>query len=494
MSSRPVPVTRSTRIWGWRSCSDRSAGRTTTSPSISVVARRTWPESLRSAPRARCSPRRTACSISSPAVRMASPAAVSTSPSGVRANSFEPRSRSSAVRRLPTVVLSTPSLRPAAANVPVRASSRKNRRSLQSSISLHSCTKEWQKRTDPFEAAMHPCRHVGGSMIPERSSPRWTLVATSFGLGMALLDVTAVNVAVPAIQASLHTDLRGLSWVIDGYTLAFASLLLLAGGLGDRLGARRVFVTGLSIFTLASALCGAAPDLGTLVLARIVQGVGAAFFMPSSLAILRQAYPDQGERARAIGIWSALTAIAGASGPLFGGLLVAAFGWRSIFLLNVPLGVVAVAMAFRFVRPSQRSAGGGFDLPAQLTAAGSLALLAWALIERPLRGWGSPVIVLAIVASVAGLCAFVFLERRSARPILPLRLFRDRTFSATASAALLYAGAFFGSVLAFSLDSQHVRGDSPAVAGLHIATITASFGFTSVFAGRLAARYGTRGD
>ncbi len=330
-------------------------------------------------------------------------------------------------------------------------------------------------------------------MIPERSSPGWTLVASSFGLGMAVLDVTAVNVAVPAVQASLHTDLRGLSWVIDGYTLAFASLLLLAGGLGDRLGARRVFVTGLSIFTLASALCGAAPDLGTLVLARIVQGVGAAFFMPSSLAILRQAYPDQGERARAIGIWSALTAIAGASGPLFGGLLVAAFGWRSIFLLNVPLGVVAVAMAFRFVRPSQRSAGGGFDLPAQLTAAGSLALLAWALIERPLRGWGSPVIVLAIVASVAGLCAFVFLERRSARPILPLRLFGDRTFSSTASAALLYAGAFFGSVLAFSLDFQDVRRDSPAVAGLHIAAITVSFGFTSVVAGRLAARYGTRG-
>jgi DHA2 family methylenomycin A resistance protein-like MFS transporter len=329
--------------------------------------------------------------------------------------------------------------------------------------------------------------------MSEQSASRWTLVATSFGLGMALLDVTAVNVAVPAVQTSLQTNVRGLSWIIDGYTLAFASLLLLAGGLGDRLGARRVFVAGLSIFTVASALCGAAPGLSTLVLARVLQGIGAALFMPSSLAILRQAYPDAGERARAIGIWSALTAIAGASGPLFGGLLVAAFGWRSIFFLNVPLGIVAVVMAFRFVKPSQRSPGRGFDLLAQLTAAGSLALLTWALIERPSRGWGSPVIVLAIAASLAGLRTFVFLERRSPRPILPLRLFADRTFSSTASAALLYAGAFFGTVLVLSLDFQDLRGDSPALAGLHLAAITVSFGLTSIVAGRLAGRYGTRG-
>ena len=331
-----------------------------------------------------------------------------------------------------------------------------------------------------------------GAMAQQHDSPRWTLVAAAFGLGMALLDVTAVNVAVPAIQAGLATGVRGLSWVIDGYTLAFASLLLLAGGLGDRLGARRMFVTGLVVFTAASALCGAAPGLGTLVLARILQGVGAALFVPSSLAILRQAYPGPKERAEAIGIWSALTAIAAASGPLFGGLLVGTLGWRSIFLLNVPLGIVAVAMTLRFVRPSLRSQGGGLDLLAQLTAVASLALFTWALIERPVRGWTSPVIALAIAAAMAGLCAFVFLERRSARPILPLRLFSDRTFSSTASAALLYAGAFFGSVLVFSLDFQQVRGESPARAGLHITCITISFGLTSLLTGRLSTRYGTR--
>jgi DHA2 family methylenomycin A resistance protein-like MFS transporter len=153
-----------------------------------------------------------------------------------------------------------------------------------------------------------------------RPGRHWTLVAASFGLGMALLDVTAVNVAVPSIQSSLGTDVRGLSWVIDGYTLTFASLLLLAGGLGDRLGAKRVFTAGLAVFTVASILCGMAPGVSTLVLARILQGIGAALFMPSSLSLLRQAYPDARDRAHAIGTWSALTAITGACGPLFGGL------------------------------------------------------------------------------------------------------------------------------------------------------------------------------
>ena len=318
-------------------------------------------------------------------------------------------------------------------------------------------------------------------------------MAASFGLGMALLDVTAVNVAVPTIQAGLRTDVRGLSWVIDGYTLSFASLLLFAGGLGDRLGARRLFVTGLVVFTASSALCGAAPGLWQLVLARVLQGVGAALFMPASLAILRQAYPGERERAQAIGIWSALTAIAGASGPLVGGAITGALGWRAIFYVNLPVGVLAVAMAMRFVQRSPRAQARGLDLPAQVIAAASLALFTWALIERPARGWGSPVILGAIAAAVAGLRAFLALERRARRPILPLELFANRTFASTALAALLYAAAFFGSVLVFSLDFQQVRGDSPAAAGLRISLVPATFGITSLLAGRLVARHGTRG-
>ena len=325
-----------------------------------------------------------------------------------------------------------------------------------------------------------------------RRRARWTLVTTSFGLGMALLDMTAVNVAVPSIQSGLHTDVLGLSWVIDGYTLTFASLLLLAGGLGDRLGAKRLFLSGLVLFTAASAACGFAPGLGSLVFSRIVQGAGAAMFMPSSLAILREAYPQAKERAHAIGVWSALTAIAGACGPLFGGAMVASLGWRSIFLLNLPVGIVAVPMVVRFVRPSPVGARRGFDLPAQIAGAFALALLTWALIERSAFGWSSPRILFALLAAAFAVLAFVYLERRSPNPILPLQLFANRTFSATASAALLYAGGFFGGVLVFSIYFQGLRGDSPIRAGLHMAAITVSFGLTSVLTGRFAGRYGTR--
>jgi len=325
-----------------------------------------------------------------------------------------------------------------------------------------------------------------------RKRARWTLVTTSFGLSMALLDMTAVNVAVPSIQSGLNTDVLGLSWVIDGYTLTFASLLLLSGGLGDRLGAKRLFLWGLVLFTLASAACGFAPGLGTLVFARIVQGAGAAMFMPSSLAILREAYPEAKERAQAIGVWSALTAIAGACGPLFGGAMVASLGWRSIFLLNVPVGLVAVPMVLRFVRTSPVGARRGFDLPAQIAGAFALALLTWALIERSAFGWSSPRILVALLAAAGAVFAFIHLERRSPSPILPLQLFANRTFSATASAALLYAGGFFGCVFVFSIYFQDLRGDSPLRAGLQMAAITVSFGLTSVVTGRLAGQHGTR--
>src|SRR5215813_287466 len=199
--------------------------------------------------------------------------------------------------------------------------------SSQSAMGMRFCMVRGRGSSAPVEKGVHPC-----AMETVDRSPRWTLVATSFGLGMALLDVMAGNVAVPSIEQDLGAGIAGLSWVIDGYTLAFASALLLAGGLGDRLGARRMFATGLVVFTLASLLCGIAPTVGLLIGARVLQGLGAALFMPSSLALLARAYPDARERAQAIGFWSALTAIAGGSGPLVGGILTSTLGWRSIFL------------------------------------------------------------------------------------------------------------------------------------------------------------------
>ena len=324
------------------------------------------------------------------------------------------------------------------------------------------------------------------------NSPRWTLVATSFGLGMALLDVTAGNVAVPSIQRDFGTGIAGLSWVIDGYTLAFASALVLAGGLGDRLGTRRVFASGLVLFTVASLLCGVAPTVGLLIAARVLQGLGAALFMPSSLALLARAYPDPGQRARAIGFWSALTAITGGSGPLVGGILTSTLGWRSIFLVNLPLGITGVLMTARFVRPTAPSRARTLDLPAQLVAALSLGSVTWALVERAERGWGSPAVLGALLAGVVGLALFIWMESTAAEPMLPPRLFQHRTFATTSAGALLYAAAFFGGLLVLSLYFQRVRGEAAALAGLHISAITVTFGLASILGGKLAGRHGPR--
>lgn len=317
-------------------------------------------------------------------------------------------------------------------------------------------------------------------------------MATSFGLGMALLDVTAGNVAVPSIQRDLGTGMAGLSWVIDGYTLTFASALLLAGGLGDRLGARRVFASGLVLFTLASLLCGVAPTIGLLIGARALQGLGAALFMPSSLALLARAYPEPRERARAIGFWSALTAIAGGSGPLVGGVLTSTLGWRSIFLVNLPLGIAGLLLTARFVRPTPAAGTRTLDLPAQAVAALSLGAVTWALVERGEQGWGSPMVIWPLLAGIAGLVLFVRMESTGAEPMLPPRLFRHRTFSTTSAGALLYATAFFGGLLVMSLFFQRVRGESAAMTGLHLTAITVSFCLASIVGGRLAARHGPR--
>jgi DHA2 family methylenomycin A resistance protein-like MFS transporter len=326
----------------------------------------------------------------------------------------------------------------------------------------------------------------------ETRNARWTLLATSFGLGMALLDVTAGNVAVPSVQRDLGTGIGGLSWVIDGYTLTFASALLLAGGLGDRLGARRVFASGLVLFTLASLLCGVAPTIGLLIGARMLQGLGAALFMPSSLALLARAYPDPRERARAIGFWSALTAIAGGSGPLVGGLLTSTLGWRSIFLVNLPLGIAGLLLTARFVRPTPATGARTLDLPAQLVAALSLGAVTWALVERGERGWGAPAVLAPLLAGIAGLVLFIRMESTAAEPMLPPRLFRQRTFSTTSAGALLYAAAFFGGLLVLSLFFQRVRGESAALTGLHLSAITVSFCLASILGGKLAARHGPR--
>src|SRR5262249_49081299 len=215
-------------------------------------------------------------------------------------------------------------------------------------------------------------------------------------------------------------------------------------------------------------------------------------FMPSSLALLARAYPDARERARAIGFWSALTAVAGGSGPLVGGILTSTLGWRSIFLVNLPLGIAGLILTARFVRPAPATGARTLDLPAQLMAALSLGAVTWALVERAERGWGSPAVLGPLIAGLLGLLLFVWMETAAAEPMLPPRLFRHRTFAATSAGALLYATAFFGGLLVLSLYFQRIRGEDAALAGLHITAITVSFCFASILAGKLASRPGPR--
>jgi DHA2 family methylenomycin A resistance protein-like MFS transporter len=243
---------------------------------------------------------------------------------------------------------------------------------------------------------------------------------------------------------------------------------------------------------VASAACGVAPDAPSLIVARVLQGTGAALFMPSSLSILARAYPDVRRRAQAIGIWSSLTAVAGASGPLVGGLLVGTLGWRSIFHVNVPIGVAGAALAVWAIPPTPAAERRSLDLGAQLVGAFALAAFTWALIERAPRGWASPAVVAALLASALGGAAFVALEKRAAQPMLPLQLFENRAFSTIAAGALLYAAGFFGGFLVLSLYFQRIHGESAALAGLHITATTVTFGVTSIVAGRLAGRYGPR--
>jgi DHA2 family methylenomycin A resistance protein-like MFS transporter len=253
------------------------------------------------------------------------------------------------------------------------------------------------------------------------------LVAVSLGYFMVILDATVVTVALPALGREFGLGVAGLQWVVDAYTVVFAGLLLLGGSLGDRFGSRRVFLAALCCFTLASLACGLAPSLGALVAARAVQGAGAAMTVPSSLALVRAAYPDDRERARAFGMWAG---IAAAAGPVLGGVLTASTSWRAVFMVNLPIGAVALWLVRRHVAVSSRQPGAsGLDPLGQVTAVASLGGLVVALIEGGRLGWRVPAAVAGLaVFATAGL-AWLLNERRAHDPMIPPGLFRRPGFS-----------------------------------------------------------------
>jgi DHA2 family methylenomycin A resistance protein-like MFS transporter len=322
----------------------------------------------------------------------------------------------------------------------------------------------------------------------------WIVVATSFSFVVTQLDVTIVNVALPNIATNLSVQVAGLQWVVDAYALVFAVLMLSAGVLGDRFGSRRTYLIGLGIFAAASLGCGLAPNAATLIAARAGQGAAAALLIPSSLALLSQAAgDDHGLRARSVGLWTAVGSVAIAAGPVVGGLLVASMGWRSIFLVNVPLCAIGAWLTLRWVSPDvQTKAIHHLDPLGQLLSIVALTGLTCSVIEfRPL-GFAHPLVIGgAILAIVAG-TAFYFAEANSSEPMLPLGLFRVPNFSPSVVFGTIMNLTFYGMIFVLSLYLQQARGYSALRTGLAYLPMMTTFIFSNVASGAVAARTGPR--
>ncbi|WP_307867968.1 MFS transporter [Umezawaea beigongshangensis] len=321
---------------------------------------------------------------------------------------------------------------------------------------------------------------------------RAVLATTVLGSGVAMLDSTVVNVALPSIGAEFGASVTGLQWILDGYLLSLAALILVAGSLGDRYGRRRVFVIGVVWFGVASLLCGLAPDVGYLVAARVLQGVGAALLAPGSLAVLQSAFA-RADRARAIGAWSGLSGVAAAVGPLVGGLLVQAWSWRLAFLINVPVAVVCVWLAQRSVPESRdEQITGRLDVAGAAVGALGLAGVTAALVEAPARGAADPLVLVAGVVGVVSLGGFVLLQARGRAPLVPTSLFRDRTFVLANALTFLVYAALGGVSVLLVLQLQVSLGYSPTAAGVASLPITVLMLLFSARSGRLAQRAGPR--
>ena len=320
--------------------------------------------------------------------------------------------------------------------------------------------------------------------------PGFALAASLLGFFVITLDALVVNVALPSIRRDLGGGMTGLQWVVDGYTLAFAALLLSAGSLADRVGARRAYAAGLVVFVAASAACGLAPSLSVLVLARLVQGAGASVMMPASLALLRQAYPDPARRARAIALWAVGGAVASSAGPVAGGA-ANLLSWRAIFFINVPAGVVALVLLARAERSPRRPVS--FDWAGQLAAVTAMGALTYGAIEAGASGPGARERAMAAL-SVAVLAAvmFVVTQARGANPMVPLGLFRSRTVVVCAAGGFSFMVGFYGLVFLLSLYFQQVRGLSSLDAGLAFVPMTLLSAYVNPASARIAERFGSR--
>jgi DHA2 family methylenomycin A resistance protein-like MFS transporter len=317
-----------------------------------------------------------------------------------------------------------------------------------------------------------------------------TLAAMSLGYGIVQLDVTIVNTALGSIGETLGGGVSELQWVVSAYTIAFAALILTAGALGDRVGAKKVFMAGFAIFTAASFACALAPNALTLIAARAVQGAGAAILVPNSLALLNHAYGDEKERGRAIGIWAAGASLALTAGPLAGGILIALVGWRSIFLVNLPIGLIGLWLTWRYASETARSSNREIDLAGQGAAIGALGCLAGAIIEGGAVGWGNLYVVAGFAAAAILAALFIVQEWRARQPMLPLVLFSHRMFALTSTVGLVVNVAFYGLIFVLSLYFQRIDHLSPFATGLAFLPMMGAVLPMNLLAARASERFG----
>jgi DHA2 family methylenomycin A resistance protein-like MFS transporter len=331
-----------------------------------------------------------------------------------------------------------------------------------------------------------------GADLAPRSA--WlALIVVSAGLFLAVVSTTVVSVALPSIGRELHASATGLEWVVDAYVLVYASLLVAGGSLGDRYGRKGLFLLGVAVFGAGSLLTGLAPTIGLLLAGRVLQGLGPALLVPGSLTIIRAVFGDPRQRAAAIGVWSTSSGVALAVGPPLGGMLVAGLGWRSVFLLNVPLAAVLTAAGARLLPRLPRSGHRGrFDWPGVLLTIAGVGLLALGVIEGQDRGWTSGVVLAALTAGVAALAGFALAELRRPDPLVQLRLFRSLPFTVVNLASMVVFFAFVGSIIYFSAFFQQVQGRSPIEAGLDVAAVGIAWAITAPLSGRLTGVAGAR--
>jgi EmrB/QacA subfamily drug resistance transporter len=330
--------------------------------------------------------------------------------------------------------------------------------------------------------------------LPELSHRRrlLVLVICCSSLFIVGLDSTVVNVALPVIGRDLHASVAGLQWTIDGYVLVLASLLMLSGATADRVGRRRVFQVGLAVFTVGSGLCSLAPGLGWLVAFRMVQAVGGSMLNPVAMSIITNTFTDRAERARAIGVWGGAWGLSLALGPVLGGFLVDAIGWRGVFWINIPVGIAAIALTARFVPESRAPVARRPDLVGQALLIAMLGSLTYAIIEGPALGWHAPAILALFAVAAVSCAAFAAYEARRSQPVLDPRFFRSAPFAGSVLTAITAFAAMGGFLFLATLYLQDARGESALGAGLHILPMAIIMAPGAVVSSRILARRGAR--